>query len=224
MSKTDPERLYCPPAWAEHETLEWLESCSAVQSMQFMIDCLPMIRKLILGIPRHETLRVLDVGTGTGAGANLLATLYQGIFLGPRMKVDAIEIVPHLKNYADIKFPLVNYLVGDILSYKDLQRWDLVICSHTIEHVDRPESFVSFLAELAHRWALFYAPWKERALIPGHVNRIDRRFLRRVGSKLHTIIESPAWYRTDDERARCVVFAVAGRAARDAAKAGLERG
>src|SRR2546429_7371053 len=41
----------------------------------------------------------------------------------------------------------------------------------------------------------FYAPWKERALIPGHVNRIDRRFLRRVGAKRHTIIETPAWYR-----------------------------
>ncbi len=223
MSETDPEPLYCPPPWAQHETLEWLESCSAVQSMQFMIDCLPMIRKLLLGIPRHETLRVLDVGTGTGAGANVLATLYQGVFLGPQMQVDAIELVPHLKNYADIKYPLVNYLVGDILSYKDSQWWDLVICSHTIEHVDRPESFVSFLADRAHRWALFYAPWKERALIPGHVNRIDRRFLHRVGSKLHTIIESPAWYRSD-ERARCVVFAVSGRAAGNAAKAGLESG
>jgi SAM-dependent methyltransferase len=215
VSETDPTRLYSPPPWAPDQTLEWLESCAAVQSMQFMIDCLPMIRKLIVGAARHETLSVLDVGTGTGAGANLLATLYQGIFLGPRMRVDAIEIAPHLKNYAELQFPLVNYLVGDVLSRAGSQRWDLVICSHTIEHVDRPESFVAFLAELAHRWVLLYAPWKERALIPGHVNRIDRRFLRRVGSKLHTIIESPAWYRIDDERARCVVFAVSGRAARD---------
>src|SRR5439155_15073907 len=214
MSETDPAPLYCPPPWAQHETLEWLESCSGVQSMQFMIDCLPTIRKLIVGIPRTATLSVLDVGTGTGAGANVLATLYQGVFLGPRMKVEAIELVPHLKSYAEVKFPLINYLVGDILAYKESRRWDIVICSHTIEHVDRPQEFVSVLADLAYRWALFYAPWKERALIPGHVNRIDRRFLRRVGAKRHTIIESPAWYRSD-ERARCVVFTVPGRAGRD---------
>ena len=123
MSDPDPAPLYCPPSWAQHETLEWLESCSGVQSMQFMIDCLPTIRKLIVGIPRQETLSVLDVGTGTGAGANVLATLYQGIFLGPRMKVEAIELVPHLKSYAKVKFPLINYLVGDILTYKESRRW-----------------------------------------------------------------------------------------------------
>jgi SAM-dependent methyltransferase len=213
MSDVDSMRVYSPPPWAQHETLEWLESCSAVQSMQFMIDCLPMIRKLLWGKPRHETLSVLDVGTGTGAGANLLATLYQGEFLGPRLKVDAIELIPHLRNYAEGKFPLINYMVGDILAYKGSERWDLVICSHTIEHVERPEAFVSFLAGLAHRWALFYAPWKERSLIPGHVNRIDRGFLRRAGSKMHTIIESPAWSRAD-ERAKCVAFAVPGCATR----------
>ena len=130
------------------------------------------------------------------------------------MKVEAIELVPHLKSYAKVKFLLINYLVGDILTYKESRRWDIVICSHTVEHVDQPQEFVSVLADLAYRWALFYAPWKERALIPGHVNRIDRRFLRRVGAKRHTIIESPAWYRSD-ERARCVVFTVPGRAGRD---------
>jgi SAM-dependent methyltransferase len=206
--------FYTPPPWAQHETLEWLESASAVQSMQFMIDCLPMIQKLLAGRPRHEALSVLDVGTGTGAGANVLATLYQGEFLGPRVKVDAIELVPHLKGYANAKFPLVNYLVGDILAYAGPRRWDLVICSHTIEHVERPEEFAAFLAGLASRWVLLYAPWKEHALMPGHVNRIDRRFLDRVGALAHEVFESPAWYRSDGERARCVAFVVPGRASR----------
>lgn len=210
----EPVPFYTPPAWAQHETLEWLEGCSAVQSMQFMIDCLPMIRKLLAGQPRQEALSVLDVGTGTGAGANLLATLYQGQFLGPRLKVDAIELVPHLKGYANAKFPLVNYLVGDIRTYTGPQRWDLVVCSHTIEHVERAEEFTAFLAGLATRWVLLYAPWKEQALSPGHINRIDRRFLERVGALAHEVFESPAWYRSDGERARCVVFVVPGRAVR----------
>ncbi|HEX3864245.1 MAG TPA: class I SAM-dependent methyltransferase [Stellaceae bacterium] len=192
--------------------MEWQDSCAAVQSMQFMIDCLPIIRKLLVGAPREATVKVLDVGTGTGAGANVLATLYQGAFLGPRMKVDAIEITPHLKQYAAAKFPLVNYLVGDVLDYKESGRWDLVVCTHTIEHVERPEDFIAFLTGLANYWVLLYTPWKEKSLIPGHINRIDRRFLRRVGSKMHVILKSPAWYRLDNEPANCVIFAVPGRA------------
>src|SRR5437868_4181747 len=183
MSEIDTAPFYTPPAWAPDQTLEWLDACASVQSMQFMIDCLPMIRRLLFEKPSQQTFSVLDVGAGTGAGANVLATLYQGQVLGGRLKVDAIELVPSLKGYADARFPLVNYWVGDILEYKGPQRWDLVICSHTIEHVDEPEAFVSFLAELACRWVLIYAPWKERDWLPGHVNRIDRRFLRRVGSK-----------------------------------------
>ena len=50
---------------------------------------------------------MLDVGTGTGAGANVLATLHQGRFLGPQLKVDAIELDPHLRGYAEAKFPLI---------------------------------------------------------------------------------------------------------------------
>jgi SAM-dependent methyltransferase len=203
--------LYSAPQWAPHETLEWLESCSAVQSTQFMIDCLPTLRKLMAGWRRDETVRVLDVGTGTGAGANVLATLYQGNLLGPKMEVDAIELAPHLENYANYKFPLVNYIVGDIFDYRDHSAWDIITCSYTIEHIDRPEEFTRLLAELARRWVDFCAPWKERNLIPGHVNRIDRRFLRRVGARLHAIYESPAWYRLD-EKARCVIFVVPGRA------------
>ena len=214
MSDADATPLYSPPPWAEYQTLEWLESCFAAQSIQFMIDCLPMIRRLLPGWPSQETFSVLDVGTGTGAGANLLATLYQGEDFGPRLKVDAIELVPHLKRYADAKFPLINYRVGDILAYDGDQRWDIVVCSHLIEHIEKPAEFASFLAGLARRWVVFYAPWKEKALTPGHVSRIDRRFLRRLGSRQHMIIDSPGWRRSD-ERARCVAFAVPGRAGRE---------
>jgi SAM-dependent methyltransferase len=215
MSEFDPAELYTPPPGAPHQTLEWLESYVVVQSMQFMIDCLPMIRKLLFGKQRRETVTVLDVGTGTGAGANLLATLYQSDFLGPRLKVDALELAPHLKGYAQAKFPLVNYIVGDVLTWGNPGPWDIVICSHTLEHTEDPEGFVFHLAGLAKLWALFYTPWKERELIPGHLARIDRHFLERVGSKLHEVIESPAWFRIH-ERARCVAFAVPGYSPLDA--------
>src|ERR1051325_4611743 len=162
MSQTANAPFYTPPPWAPDQTLEWLDACASVQSMQFMIDCLPMIRKLLFAKPAQETFTALDVGAGTGAGANVLATLYQGQVLGGTLKVDAIELVPSLKGYADNRFPLVNYWVGDILEHQDPRRWDLVVCSHTIEHVERPEAFISFLTGLAYRWVLIYAPWKER--------------------------------------------------------------
>ena len=126
-----------------------------------------------------------------------------------------MELAPHLKGYAQAKFPLVNYIVGDVLTWGNPGPWDIVICSHTLEHTEDPEGFVFHLAGLAKLWALFYTPWKERELIPGHLARIDRHFLERVGSKLHEVIESPAWFRIH-ERARCVAFAVPGYSPLDA--------
>jgi SAM-dependent methyltransferase len=188
------EYVYTAPPWAPERDLEWVETCANVQSMQFMIDCLPMIRELIEGWPSDAPVRVLDVGTATGAGANLLATLYAGGILGRRMVVDAIDIAGgYLEQYVKAKFPLVNYMVGDVASLPVEEPWDLVICSHTIEHIEDYRGFVTTLQKIARRWVLFYAPWNERNLIPEHVNRIDEPFLKRVGAVTWRIVDSPAW-------------------------------
>jgi SAM-dependent methyltransferase len=208
------EPLYTPPSQAPHKTEEWLETISAVQSMQFMIDCLPVIRDVVgrLNWPREVPLRVLDAGTGTAGGAHILATLYSSVMLGPPMRVDAIEISRSLQNWARSKFPRVNYVVGDIVQYRPQEPYDLVVCSHTLEHVTDTQVFVQHLRSITKHSVLFYTPWKEQNLIAGHEHSIDETFVASHGGTIEAIITSPAWYHPVDGRAECVIFTVPGNA------------
>ena len=203
--------LYAAPPWAPEQDLEWLETCFNAQSMQFMIDCLPKIDKLLASFPPDKPIRVLDAGTGSGAGANLLATLYAGRFLGRAMAVDAIELIGHMERYAKAKFPAINYIVGDVLKLRPKPPWDLVLCSHTIEHIDDYVHFSRHLQSLATKWVLFYAPWQEKERVPGHVVTIDEAFLATLGAVEFEIIDSPGW-RPAGVDLRCVLFTVPGTA------------
>lgn len=162
--------------------------------MQFMIDCLPIIHNQLLEFPRDQVVRVLDVGTGTGAGANLLATLYAGNFLGPKISVETIDIGGiSLQEYAKNRFPLIRYMVGDAADLPTDSPYDLVLCSHTIEHIEDYKGFTCMLQRLARKSCVFYAPWNEQNRIPEHVVTLDSKFLREVGATQWEIIESPGW-------------------------------
>ena len=184
--------------------MDWLERHNNVQSMQFMIDCLPFIRELLSGWPSEQTVRVLDAGTGSGAGANLLGHLYSGHY-PPRMVIDAVELTSYMAPYARANFPYINYITADLAGYRPPEPYDLVICSHVIEHVPDPLAFISSLSRLSRHWVLFYAPWQERDLIPGHETRIDSDFLSAAGAVRQWIVDSRAW-------GPCVAFTVPGTA------------
>jgi trans-aconitate methyltransferase len=181
--------------------------------MQFMVDCLPAIRELLRDWPRDLPAHVLDVGTASGAGANLLGQLYASPILGPRLIVDAMELHPWMARYARAKLPFVRrYIVADVRNYWTEEPWDLVLCSHTLEHVRDWEPFVAALRRLATHWVLVYTPWQEEPRIPEHAITVDETLLARAGAERHWIIESPAWYRGPGQEARCVAFLLHGAA------------
>jgi SAM-dependent methyltransferase len=202
--------LYTPPPDSPFD-LNWLEGCAIPQSMQFMIDCLPTIRDLFRGWHREIVLKVLDIGTGNGAGANLLATLHKANFFNVQMKVDALEITNIYKAYAEYHFPNINYIVGDIFTLEPQRKWDLITCSHVIEHLPNPFPLIAEIRRRARHWALFYAPFEERNLLEkGHLISITRSMVVTLQPKIMKIITSPAWKHPVDENSQCVLFVLSG--------------
>jgi len=176
------------------------------QTLQFMIDMLPTIRELIKEWPGEKLLEVLDVGTGSGAGANLLGTLYRSSVFGVQMKVDALDITAAYKPFADHYFPNINYTVGDIIQLPPERKWDLVICSHIIEHFADPLPFIAEARRRARHWALFYAPYEEQHLGSGHLTSVTRSMIEGLNPGLVRIMSSPAWTHQVDEKAETVLF------------------
>jgi len=50
----------------------------------------------------------------------------------------AIDLSGQYKAYADCVFPDLNYIVDEFFEYQPNQQWDLVFCSHTVEHLWDP--------------------------------------------------------------------------------------
>lgn len=211
LRRDEAKYLYFAPPHRPDLDPTWLETCSIPQSMQFMVDCLPAIRTLTAGWPWDQVLTAVDVGTATGAGAALLARFYSAGFFGFRMQVDAIDISGQYKAYARAVFPEINYVVGDFFEYEPGKRWDLVHCSHTIEHLWDPWPWIEAVRQRARRWALFYAPFEEQALIPGHRLSFTEELIRQHVDPVHIeVLSSPAWRHPVDPVSKTILFVLKG--------------
>jgi 2-polyprenyl-3-methyl-5-hydroxy-6-metoxy-1,4-benzoquinol methylase len=204
--------LYYTPPHLPHLDAQWLESCSMAQSRQFLIDCLPAVRRLLVEWNEARAVEVLDVGTASGAGAALLADLHSGTFFGPAMRVQAIDLVRRYKAYAARAFPRVDYICGDLYQYSPSVNWDLVMCSHTIEHFLDPTELILHCQRRARRWALFYAPYNERNLISGHLRSIGPEYVNSFGPLWSVQMESPGWKHPVDAESKTILFVLEGRA------------
>lgn len=204
--------FYQPPPGEPQHTFEWFEECAIPQSLQFMIDCLPAIRDLLKEPGLAEPVTVLDVGTRSGAGANLLATLYRTHMIGPRMVVDALDIAPEFAAYAREFFPDIReYIVGDIFQVDPRRKWDLVICSHTIEHIANPRPFIEELNRRALKWLMLYAPFEERQ--PDgieHLTRITRGLVESFDPMRVDVFSSPGWQKPGEPDSKVVLFVLPG--------------
>jgi 2-polyprenyl-3-methyl-5-hydroxy-6-metoxy-1,4-benzoquinol methylase len=146
------------------------------QSVSFYCDISAFVRDRLVG-----TMSLLDIGPRTGAGLAVLRLLhhpmsYSAIKFDP---VTGIDIDPMFEQIAKDRYPDIEALTGvaENLSGK----WDIVISSHTIEHVDDPDAFLNMMKTLARKAVVIAAPFEEQDLIVWHKQRITYKLLTNHG-------------------------------------------
>ena len=188
------------------------------QSVGFTTDLIPVFQGIIRQVKLHlkppfgTRYSVLDVGTRTGTGADLIARLFHG-YMSVRLDVDVCDLDPTYKTYSDAFNSCIrNYFVED--AFKLNQEYDFILASHTIEHVDDPAGFVKRLAGLSRYGAIFYCPVNETDPITGH-RTVTTDDVKAFGAVKMWIIDSWWWRHVHAERnngpSKCVAFLVPGR-------------
>jgi 2-polyprenyl-3-methyl-5-hydroxy-6-metoxy-1,4-benzoquinol methylase len=113
-------------------------------------------------IAKYCEYTLLDIGTRTGAGANLLAQLFYDFMWGydVKIKVDTTDIDSTLNEYCK-SWPYINECMNkNIFDIPD-NSYDFIYCSHVIEHLDNPIEFVHKATGIARHFALFYCPYNQ---------------------------------------------------------------
>lgn len=168
------------------------------QTMVFYMDIIAALQEILQG---YHQLNILDVGARTGAGANLLGYIFSGNSYS-RIKADvtALDIEDRFLVYAKKKFPWISsYIVKDI---NDLGgTWDIVVCSHTIEHVPNYREFIDKLRMRAKKFVVLLAPYNEAGcklikdikMCEGHINSIDHDAIAELEPQVLKIYRSLVW-------------------------------
>jgi SAM-dependent methyltransferase len=161
------------------EVIDIVENTDNPGARSYMIDIIPYIHKLYPK-PLSKVLRVLDVGCKTGAGSALLADIHR-LSAGCSsliMEVTALDLVPWFAKYAALQYPYLNYIVQDIFTLKEI--YDLIVCSHTIEHVPEVEQFITRMREISFDYVITYCPFNEHNLIDEHIHRFDSDLINKL--------------------------------------------
>jgi len=81
---------------------------------------------------------------------------------------------------------------------------DIVICSHTIEHVPRPRMFIEKLCQIAREYVVIACPFQEpRPLIPGHLHSINKAFIDQFNYEFLEVYTSMHWHQS-----KACIFAI----------------
>lgn len=194
-----------------------LEHLVNAQSIGFMTDLIPIFQGVLRQIknnlrPAHGSrYSILDVGSRTGAGAQLLAEVFYG-YMSVCFDVDVADLNHAYKGYSDaFNSRIRDYFVQD--AFQLTREYDFILSSHTIEHVQEPAEFVKKLSGLSRYGAIFYCPVNEVDPIPGHYTvTVDQ--IKSFGAVKIWVIDSWWWRHVHEAQhgpSKCVAFIVPGR-------------
>jgi len=189
LKKKFQEMLYEPqkPEW----DFDWLEEVYHSQPTVFAIDCVPTIHELLKKYwVRNDTVDILDFGASWAAGTNIIAQATSEL-VWCKTNVYAADITPGRDLYANLEFPKVKYINADAFSLG--RTFDIVYCSHVIEHTTDPQEFIQKILNITGKFAIFYAPYKESNRSAAHRSEITEETFE--GFKVHSseIVKSYGW-------------------------------
>lgn len=115
---------------------------------------------------------ILDIGCGEGLLAKLL--LKKGVaqkVLGIDTSAKAIELGKELYSNS-IKIKKMELKHQSFMSMNKRRKFDYIVCSEVIEHVDDPEFFLCKIANMMKKWAIVTTP-NANLVSPG---KYDKQF------------------------------------------------
>ena len=115
-----------------------------------------------------------------------------------KVKATALDIDDTYRELSNLISPDLEYIVKDI--YSDFDRlWDVLICSHCIEHVPQPEKFVRRMCDLAREYVVISCPYKEDPdnLARSHINSIDDDFISQFNVVYKEVYNGFYWHQSD---------------------------
>jgi len=179
------------------------------QALRFLIDVYPDLVWVFSQFPRDALLHFLDIGPAFGSAAGLLYELHQSAFLGPRLRVDVLDLTDDRRRYIDFRYPQISFHCGSIGSIPVDQRWDVTYCSNVLEHIEEPTGFVDQVLRHTSGYALFVAPYREcqpRSL--DHKSSISEDTFSPYQVERMRVFETAAWPMTADGVERRQIMAI----------------
>ncbi|MFY8150442.1 MAG: class I SAM-dependent methyltransferase [Prochlorococcaceae cyanobacterium] len=180
---------------------EMAETLMFHQTLTFYMDIVSVIQDLL---PGYETIRILDVGSRTGAGANLMGFVFsENSYSRIKAEVTALDIEDRFQKYSITKFPWIKeYVVDDIFNVSS--SWDIVVCSHTIEHVYNYTEFINEMRSKTKRYLIVLAPYdeanckliKDIPMCEGHINSITHDSIASFSPIIFKIYRSLVWHQS----------------------------
>ena len=173
---------------------EKFEYAGGAQSLQFVIDILPYLHEvMVTHYGRLDELSLIDVGPGSCVGTNLLTALHSDHVVFSKLKVQAIDYTNIRQRWVSALYPKVDHKVGDLFDLPS-RTWDLVVCSHVIEHVEEPRPFIDKLLDICKGFAFIYSPFEERERIPYHLSTITRDTYAGIERCRLEVLKSMGWH------------------------------
>jgi SAM-dependent methyltransferase len=170
------------------------------QSLGFASDLCHVLQEE-LATDGTVRLSLLDVGARTAAGSNLIAQVFHpASYVQIKLDVTALDLEADHAEEARALYPEVRYRVGDVREVTD--RFDVVTCSHTLEHLADPGAVLEHMRAIAKRLVVIAAPYKEElgpdiANPSKHLYSFGDAFFEAHGPRRLDVYNSPHWYTSD---------------------------